>query len=287
MTTDTLDHLTTEPDRLPPPDPLTPFAVLGGPSPDGPFTDAHLTEAYLRFCSFYGDADHEAIRRGAQKALAAARQRDRWTVLSGGALELKGSGDDTYLVSDEDCRKKGRSAKKGGPVYCPSFVFGQGKHGGQCYHTITRELIRIAQMLAQQEAELRAHTEEVNALRPHRLPTDDLDSDLAFVTLSGDELAAACFLACRAHTPVRLSAIGGDLHIRAGRRSITLNGQDGMGVCALTVAAEDFAALWDALRPAARDLATVQVFVDRELLMISVCAAGEETFSASAPGTPT
>jgi hypothetical protein len=287
MTTDMLDHVTSEPDRLPPPDPLTPFAVPGGPSPDRPITDAHVTEAYERFCRFYGDADHAAIPRGAQKALAAAKQRDRWTVLPGGALELQGSGDDTYLVSDEDCRKKGRSAKKGGPVYCPSFLYGQGKHGGQCYHTITRELIRIAQILAHHEAELRAHAEEANTVSPRLLPTDDLDSDLAFVTLSGDELAAACFLACGASATVRLSASGGDLHIRAGRRSVTLDGQDGMGACALTVAAEDFAALWDALRPLASQLPSVQVFVDRELQTLSLCAAGEEPFSASTPGTRT
>jgi hypothetical protein len=144
-------------------DPLAPFGVPGGPSPDVPITDAYLTEVYLRFCTCYGDADHEAIRRGAQKALAAVKQRDRWTVLPGGALALHGSGDDTYLVSDADCRKQGRTAKKGGPVYCPSFVFGQGKHGGQCYHTIARELIRIAQALAQQEAEAQARADPATA----------------------------------------------------------------------------------------------------------------------------
>jgi hypothetical protein len=284
MTTDILDHVTSEPDRLPPPDPLTPFAVPGGPCGEGPITDAHLTEAYERFCSFYGDADHAAIRRGAQKALAAATQRDRWAVLPGGALELRGSGDDTYLVSDEDCRKKGRSAKRGGPVYCPSFLYGQSKHGSQCYHTIARELIRIAQMLAHHEAELRAHAEEAKTVPPRLLPTDDLDSDLAFVTLPSDELAAVCVLAGRAGAEVRLSVVDGELHVQAGRRRLTLDAQDGAGTGALTVAAEDIAALSDALGAIAHPPLVLQLFLDQAAQAALLCAVGEHPFSASILG---
>jgi hypothetical protein len=268
MTTDMLEHVTSEPDRLPPPDPLTPFAVPGGPLPDLPITDTHLTEAYERFCRFYGDADHAAIRRGAQKALAAATQRDRWAVLPGGALELRGSGDDTYLVSDEDCRKKGRSAKRGGPVYCPSFLYGQSKHGSQCYHTIARELIRIAQALVHHEA----------------APSDDLDSDLAFVTLPSDELAAVCVLAGRAGAEVRLSVVDGELHVQAGRRRLTLDAQDGAGTGALTVAAEDIAALSDALGAIAHPPLVLQLFLDQAAQAALLCAVGEHPFSASILG---
>jgi hypothetical protein len=117
------------------------------------------------------------------------------------------------------------------------------------------------------------------------MPTDDLDSTLAFVTLVGDELAAACLLACRAQTAVRLSAVNGDLQIRAGRRSITLDAQDGMGVCALTVAAADIAALWEALRPIAHQLPAIQLFIDLEANAVQVCAADGAGFSASVPGT--
>ena len=281
MTTLTLVDAVVAPDPFSVVNPLIPFAVSGGPSPDVLVTEAQLTEAYLRFCSCYGDSDHEAIRRGAQKALAAVTQRDRWTVLPDGVLELRGSGSDTYLVSDEDCRIKGRTAKKGRPVLCPSYVFGQGTHGGQCYHTIAREIIRIAQTLARQA--LDADT----ALAPRSLPRGDLDSGLAFVTLAADELAAACFLACRAGTPIRFSVKGGDLHIRAGRRSLTLDGQDGAGVGVLDVAAADAATLRDALCPVARQIPSIQVFIDRELRIIHLCAAGDATFSVDAPGTPT
>ena len=287
MTAIAIDESIVNPDPLPPPDPLTPFAVLGGPTLDIPVADTHMTEAYSRFCRFYGNPDHEAIRRGAQKALAAIKQHDRWTVLPTGTLELKGGGSDTYLVSDEDCRKKGLVTRKGGPVYCPSFRFGQGKHGGQCYHIIARELLRIAQELACQEAEATERAERDRlALTSLRLPTDDLDTDLAFVTVAGDELAAVCLLVCRAGKAVRFSATNGDLHIRAGKRSVTLDGQDGMGVCALTVTAADFAALWETLCPVARDIPTIQVFVDLDTTTIHFCAVGDSMFSASAPGMP-
>jgi hypothetical protein len=128
-------------------DPLTPYA--GAPDPAIAVTMDALQSAHDFFACYY--ADEPKVVQGAAKALAALRER-AWAIQPDGALELCGSTGDTYLANDQGCTIKGRFTinKRTGkhrPTWCKSFVFGQKQHGGQCYHLIARELLRLAQLM--------------------------------------------------------------------------------------------------------------------------------------------
>jgi hypothetical protein len=128
-------------------DPLTPYA--SAPDPTIAVTPQALQSAHDFFVCYY--ADEPKVVQGAAKALTALRER-AWAIQPDGALEISGSTGDTYLANDQGCTIKGRftSNKKTGkhrPAWCKSFLFGQKQHGGQCYHLIARELVRLAQLM--------------------------------------------------------------------------------------------------------------------------------------------
>lgn len=128
-------------------DPLTPYA--GAPDPAIAVTLDALQSAHDFFVCYY--ADEPKVVQGAGKALKALRER-AWSIQADGALEITGSTGDTYLANDQGCTIKGhviRNKKTGKyrPTWCKSFVFGQKQHGGQCYHLIARELVRLAQLM--------------------------------------------------------------------------------------------------------------------------------------------
>jgi hypothetical protein len=127
------------------PNPLTPYS--GAPDVAIAVTLDALACAHDFFVSYY--ADEPKVVQGAGKALKALRER-AWSIQADGSLEIAGSRGDTYLANDQGCVIEGsfRVNKKTGKhsaVWCKSFVFGQKHHGGQCYHLIARELLRLAQ----------------------------------------------------------------------------------------------------------------------------------------------
>jgi hypothetical protein len=127
------------------PNPLTPYS--GAPDPSVAVTLDALQSAHDFFVSYY--ADEPNVVKGAHKALKALRER-AWAIQPDGSLEIAGSQGDTYQANDQGCVVQGhftinRKTKKHSPAWCKSFVFGQKRHGGQCYHLIARELVRLAQ----------------------------------------------------------------------------------------------------------------------------------------------
>lgn len=285
-------------------DPLTPFDVLGGPPvglalhepiavavDDGVVTitldQNHIEQAYLQLVGHYQGEAHKPTRDRAKKSRDALKKR-AWRVVShadggygpeetdaglGSVLLLPGSGSDTYAVDDQDCRVKGKRAARGGAVYCPDSLFATVRktHRGEgevypvaCYHTLARELLRIAAVIAAREATARAAAAAatIPTPAPVRRPTDALDTDCALVTVEAPDLWAACFLMQRAGGTVTIRATAGALSLSCGTRRVTLEGTgDGAGV--VTVEADLFASLLLApLKEHVRDLGPVEVIID-------------------------
>ncbi|HXH22593.1 MAG TPA: hypothetical protein VNN10_11220 [Dehalococcoidia bacterium] len=285
-------------------DPLTPFDVLGGPpvglalgEPIALVVDGgavtitldqnHIEQAYLQLVGHYQGEQHKPTRDRAKKSRDALKKR-AWRVVShaegshgsdatdaslGSVLLLPGSGSDTYAVDDQDCRVKGKHAAKGGPMYCPDSLFSTVRkaHRGDgevypvaCYHTLAREILRIAVVIATREATARAAAAAATITPPTSLkrPTDVLDTDCALVRVAAPDLWAACFLMQRAGRAVTIRATAGDLTLSCGKRRVTLEGT-GDGAGAVTVDAETYASLLLApLKEHVKELGAVEVIID-------------------------
>lgn len=219
-----------------------------------------LARAYAHFRSHYrpDDPEHRLILDGASRAFTALQERS-WSVLADGTLEIAGSrGDTTYLVSDADCRQKGRTRtdKRSGrsePALCPSFLFAQRRHGGACYHVIARELLRLAQLI-----ELTA-----DAPLPDAAPADAL---IPFVTLGGRLLGLAFGIARLPEQAVTLALDATWLTVSVGVEPLLhttcLTCDEGCGHITIRLDTATFAELWQPFRPIAASLPLVTLFVD-------------------------
>lgn len=306
-----------------PREPLTPFDVPGGPpiglalgiplvvDVGGDVVtisldQGHVEQAYLQFVAHYQGDEHKPTRDRARKSRDALLKR-AWRVVShadasyspgaaddtlGSVLLLPGSGPNTYAVDDQDCRVVGRRAAKGGPVYCPDSLFATVRKthraAGElypvaCYHTIAREILRLAVALAARDARARAAALPA-ATRAARRPTDALDTDCALSTIAAPDLWAACFLVQRAGGTVTIRITSGDLALSCGRRRVVLAGT-GDGACAVTVDAETFASLLLApLKARVTELGPVEVIIDLSGDEPAVAFSGVGTdFGAVAP----
>jgi hypothetical protein len=121
-------------------DPLLPYS--GTPFPDVAVDAGILQGAHAYFVAWYDDHGDAGVRAGADKALDLLTTND-WVVLPDGTLDIVGSRGARYLVTNEGCMVKGKPG-----TWCPSFLFHQRSHGGQCKHLIARELVRLAQVMA-------------------------------------------------------------------------------------------------------------------------------------------
>lgn len=233
-------------------DPLTLY-FPGGPDAAIPVAAEDLDAALALFCATY---DQPKVQERAQRARSLLDQQSRWAIQPDGSVRIIGKGS-TYLVTDEACRTiEGKD--------CPDQKYRTGITGGQCYHTISRELLRLAQVLARQ------------AQQP----------DLAFVRLSGRLLGLALAIVYLAEQPVIWRLAAGRLTLLVGTdptlHELTLSGSDGDGDAMLSVAAADLVTLWGEIKPVATQLEQIAVFVDPLAQQLTLTAEG---FSATAPGT--
>lgn len=218
-----------------------------------------IARAYAHFRCHYrpDDPEHRLILDGASRAFTALQER-AWSVRDDGTMEIAGSrGDTTYVVSDADCRQKGRTRidKRTGrsePVLCPSFLFSQRRHGGACYHVIARELLRLAQLL------------EAGAL-PAADPAT-AEALIPFVTIGGRLLGLACGIARLPEERVTLTLDTAWLTIAVGEEpllhTVCLACVDGFSSISVQLTAAAFAELWLPFRPVATSLDLVTLFVD-------------------------
>lgn len=239
------------------PSPLELYA--GAPLPGHVPGVPAIARAYAHFRSHYrpDDPEHRLILDGASRAFTALQER-AWTVLDDGTMEIAGSrGDTTYVVSDADCRQKGRTrtdrrTSRSEPALCPSFLFSQRRHGGACYHVIARELLRLAQLIEASE-------------QPAPAP-ESADDFIPFVTLPGRLLGLAFGIARLPEEPVTFLLDTLWLTITVGAESplhtVCLSCADGYGTIGVQLDARAFAALWQPFRPIAASLELVTLFVD-------------------------
>ncbi|GAB4200621.1 MAG: hypothetical protein OHK0022_21870 [Roseiflexaceae bacterium] len=233
----------TTPDDLPI-DPLTLYAP-DGPYPDWEIAPDALERAYALFVGSFGDQPKVMDR--AAKALALARDPDAWSIPEPGVLRVRGSrANQQYLVRDvpledqtasvRDCTQQRLDAE--GTVLheqpCPDQATRTWVHGGQCKHTICRELIRLAQHLSR-GAQATPATPE------------------ATVTLSGHLLGLALSIAYLA--PAGTAAITIEIHdatLRVsaeGAHQVQLACEAGEGHGALQLTLDVLQQLWADLRP--------------------------------------
>lgn len=141
------------PAAIPLGDPRQVFGALGGPDSAIPITDDDLAQAYAQLLIAYPDEPGNAsIRDAARRAYALTLDRTRWVIQADGTVELIGSAGDTYHVSDDLCTGPSwynRRTRQTSTICKGSIRAGS----SMCYHTIARELLRLAQTFATQPAQ--------------------------------------------------------------------------------------------------------------------------------------
>jgi hypothetical protein len=224
-------------------DPLAPWGALGGPDLTTPITDDWLEIASLRFAAHQGDALERAATQQLDKALATACDRARWQIADTGDVLVHGTQGD-YTVTDDLCSGP-RWVNRGRPTsMCRGTLNAK---SSVCYHTITRELLRLAQALYRADAEEQPPSPTITTA----------------ITLSGPHLLALFGFAKVAEAA--------ELTLIAGDSSLALEVGDGLlasvpatkpadrdpAILALSAAA--FADLWAVIRPYAKDTAQATI----------------------------
>lgn len=236
------------PAEIPLSDPLQVFGALGGPNPATLITVDHLARAYALFLEAYPDeAGNAKIRDAARRAHELTADRARWSIQEGGTVQLVGSAGDTYRVSDDLCTGPpwyNRRARQSTDICKGSIRAGS----SMCYHTIARELLRLAQAL---------YTREQGQVEQE----PQVETSIAGDTL----LAMFGFFKI-------VSRDSGELLFQLGESQIVL--MDGAhfisvpaetaGQTSLLIPPASFASLWPEIRQHARDAARVQIRVGRD-----------------------
>lgn len=235
----------TPPAEIPLSDALQVFGALGGPDPATPITNDYLAQAYTRLLEAYPDeAGNASIRDAARRAHALTLDRARWAIQADGTVQLVGSAGDTYCVSDDICAGPpwyNRRTRQHTTICKGSIRAGS----SMCYHTIARELLRLAQALAISEQGQDAAAPQVET------------------TITGDELLAMFGF-------FKLISNGAsELLFQLGEHQVVL--MDGahfvsvpaeiVGHTSLLIPPASFAALWPAIRQHARGAERVQIRV--------------------------
>lgn len=235
----------TTPAEIPLSDPLQVFGALGGPNPTTPITVDYLDRAYALFLEAYPDeAGNDRIRDAARRAHELTADRARWSIQEDGTVQLVGSAGDTYRVSDDIC--KGPSWYNRRSRQTTDICKGSIRAGSSmCYHTIARELLRLAQALYVSEQD-----------------QDDAEARVE-TTIAGDTL-----LAMFGFFKI-VSQDAGELLFQLGESQIVL--MDGAhlvsipaetaGQTSLLIPPASFASLWPEIRQHAKDAERVQIRV--------------------------
>lgn len=229
-------------------DPLQVFGALGGPNPTAPITVDHLARAYALFLEAYPDeAGNGKIRDAARRANELTADRSRWSVQEDGTVQLIGSAGDTYRVSDDLCKGPSwynRRSRQSTDICKGSIRAGS----SMCYHTIARELLRLAQALYTYEQGQSEQEPQVET------------------TIAGDTL-----LAMFGFYKI-VSPDSGELLFQLGENQVVL--MDGahfvscpaeiVGQASLLIPPVSFASLWPEIRQHAKDAGPVQIRVGRD-----------------------
>jgi hypothetical protein len=250
--------------------PLVPFGVPGGPSPDlSGVSVSDLCRAAERIADYYerfplvvrrvlsaldiaseGLHDHQAGR---------ATTDCKWYVADDGTLfARKSEGAGRYLVNDDMCGCQNYWISVKGTKYA-----GQGVDDGKCKHTLAREILRLSQ----------AYRGTWSA---------EGGNQLATLRVGARSLARALKAASRAAPSVRVEVMFFRLRITAGDTVKVIDKEtDGWGVRALTISAADAAQLAADLWQASKTQpdAAVNLFLDEGAGEIDVLGADDWRFA--------
>jgi hypothetical protein len=176
---------------------------------------------------------------------------------------------------------------------CKDFYARAHEHGGVCKHVAARLLLYLAQrgVAALNHLQDALDSEDTlplsisSTLAPADQPLATDEADMAFVTITAADLAAALFLTLHAATPIELRAERGRLHLVGDATDLKLRCLDGSGTAAVSLEADVISTLYDQLRPAARSAGAISLFVETTSGSVYLCSQ-DETFSAEARGVP-
>ena len=250
--------------------PLVPFGVPGGPSPDlSGLTASDLCRAAERIADYY-ERFPLVVRRvlsaldiaieGLEDHLARKAQADcKYSIADDGTLFVrKSNGAGRYLVNDDMCGCQSYWISIKGTKYAD-----QGVSDGKCKHTIAREIVRLAQAY-------------------RGTWSSEGGNQLAHLCIGARTLARALKAAAKEAPHVTLSVMFFRLRITAGSLTKVLDTDaDGWGVRTLIVSAADVAAFAADLWAASREHTEAQVtlFLDEGDGTIDVLGAGDWRFT--------
>jgi hypothetical protein len=262
----------TEEIDLAPANPLVPFGVPGGPTPDlSGLTTADLCRAAERVADYYerfplvvrrvlsaldiailGLEDHQAGKEPANC---------KWYIADDGTLFAhKSQGGGRYLVNDDMCGCQSYWLSVKGTKYA-----GQGVSDGKCKHTLAREILRLSQ----------AYRGTWSA---------EGGNQVANLRVAARPLARALKATAKAAPQLTVGVMFFRLRIVAGNVIKVLDTEtDGWGVCAIPISAEDATRLatelWQASK--AQPDAAVNLFLDEGAGEIDVLGADNWRFASS------
>jgi hypothetical protein len=239
-------------------DPLTLYCS-GGPQIGLPVSATSLDAALALFCTTY---EQPKLHERAQRARQLLDDPSRWEIMPDGAVQIVGTSA-TYRVTDEACRTLAGAD-------CPDQKYRTGIIGGQCYHTIARELLRLGQVIEH---------------GPQMATPESPTSHLAFVRLPGRVLGLALGIVYLAAQPVCWHLYEGRLTIGTAEPpayTLDLPARDGAGAAELVTTTIETAALWRDLKPRAAQCEAIDVCADLSDPALTLSANG---FTTTIPAT--
>jgi hypothetical protein len=257
-------------------------------NPDALITDEALGLAVQVFNRLFSA---EKIQH---KALTA-----REKIIAGGIYTIQGDGSLSVLASSGR-GKQASYAITATSCTCKDFFTHAHLRGGVCKHIAARMLLVLAQhgvgyllhlrdALDAQPVILHGITPVTAAPATTDAPDDASDAptsdapDLAFLSIGAADLAAAMFLAQRAGTAVEIHADNGTLRLSAGAITVAMPCLDGSETCSVRLEIDAFAALYEQLRPAVKQIGALTIFVSADNSI--VLTSQDADFSAAAQGT--
>ncbi|NJM07397.1 hypothetical protein HC891_16250 [Candidatus Gracilibacteria bacterium] len=238
--------------------PQDPFGVLALPTATTPVTAAGLKAARRALLAHFGVADAPAERSGEQqrignqldKAYQLVLDNTRWTIYEDHVAIVNDTGT-IYRTRPDFCEGPQRLSRGRPTTICPGFA--RGAVG--CYHLLAVEYVRLAQVL------------DPTPQSPDAATGDTL-VEVAQVTLSGRNLLALTgyiHLVDPAHTEdinVVFSE-GASIALYRGDYQVTAPASPN-AVAVFALVGSEFADLWSAVRPSAKETPTITLTVLRQ-----------------------
>jgi hypothetical protein len=236
--------------------PCDPFGVLALPTATAPVTAAGLKAARRALLAHFGVADASAERTGEQqgvgkqldKAYQLVLDSERWSIHEDHVAIINDTGT-TYRTRPDFCEGPQRLSRGRPTTICPGFA--RGAVG--CYHLIAVEYLRLAQVLDPTPCDEAA--------------TGDTLVEVAQAILSGrDVLALAGYihLVDPAHSEDIniVFSEGASIALYRGDYQVSAPAQPN-AVAVFSLAGSEFADLWSAIRPCAKEIPTITLTVYR------------------------